>query len=75
MSKLTSKQRKALPASEFAGAHGTYPVPDKSHAAAAKARAAQQVAAGNLTTAQQAAIDAKANQVLYGSKKAPKGRK
>lgn len=75
MAKLTAKQRKALPTSEFAGADHTYPIPDKSHAANAKARAAQQVAAGNLTKAEQAKIDAKANKVLNASKKAPKSGK
>ena len=41
MARLTAKQRKALPASEFAGPNRTYPIPDKAHARNAKARAAQ----------------------------------
>jgi hypothetical protein len=42
MAKLTSKQRKGLLASDF-GLPGErkYPMPDKAHAANAKARAAQ----------------------------------
>ncbi len=41
MAKLTTKERNALPASKFAGPNRTYPIPDKSHAANAKARASQ----------------------------------
>jgi hypothetical protein len=32
MAKLTTKERKALPASDFAGGKGHYPIPDASHA-------------------------------------------
>lgn len=39
-------------------------MPDKSHAANAKARASQQEARGNLSPSQKAKIDAKANKVL-----------
>jgi len=41
-----------------------YPVPDKAHAVAAKARATQQVAKGNLTPAMATKIRAKANNVM-----------
>ena len=41
-----------------------YPMPDKAHAANAKARATQQVNAGNLSPSAKAEIDAKANRVL-----------
>ncbi len=68
MAKLTTKQRKALPASKFAGPNKSYPVPDKSHAANAKARAAQQVKKGNLSKVAEKKIDAKANRVLKGKK-------
>ena len=64
MSKLTSKQRKALPASTFAGPNRSFPIPDKSHAAKAKARATQAVNAGRMSPAQKAKIDAKANRKL-----------
>lgn len=65
MSKLTSKERKAIPKKEF-GLPGEkkYPMPDKSHAANAKARASQQVKKGNLSESSKAKIDAKANRVL-----------
>jgi hypothetical protein len=38
MAKLTSKQRKALPASEFAGPKRSFPIPDAGHAKAALGR-------------------------------------
>ena len=41
-----------------------YPMPDKSHAANAKARASQQVAKGNLSSSSKTKIDAKANKIL-----------
>lgn len=64
MSKLTSKARNALPASTFAGPDRSYPIPDRAHAANAKARATQQVKAGNLSPAAAARIKAKANRKL-----------
>jgi hypothetical protein len=67
MSKLKAAQRSALPVGSF-GLPGErkYPVPDKSHAANAKSRATQQLRRGNITPAQKARIDAKANRVLHG---------
>jgi hypothetical protein len=35
MARLTSKQRKNMPASEFAGPNRSFPIPDKAHARAA----------------------------------------
>lgn len=69
MAKLTSKARNSMPKSEF-GLPGkkAYPMPDKGHAANAKARATQQVKAGNLSPSSKARIDAKANRVLGKSK-------
>jgi hypothetical protein len=64
MGKLTSKGRNSLPAGKFAGPDRSYPVPDKSHAANAKARATQAVNAGRMSKAQESKIDAKANKVL-----------
>ena len=61
---LSSGMRKALPASEFAGPDRSYPVPDASHAANAKARATQAVNAGRMSSSTKATIDAKANRVL-----------
>lgn len=70
MAKLTAKQRKNLNIADFAGPNRSYPVPDKSHAANAKARAAQQVKAGRMSKGVEAGIDAKANRVLRrGSRK------
>ena len=65
MATLTAKKRNALPKSSF-GEPGArkYPMPDKSHAANAKARATQQVAKGNLSPATAKKIDAKANKIL-----------
>lgn len=69
MSKLTTAARKALPKSEF-GMPGkrAYPMPDKSHAANAKARATQAVKAGRMSESTKAKIDAKANKVLAKKK-------
>jgi hypothetical protein len=64
MAKLNAKKRNALADSTFAGPDRSYPVPDKSHAANAKARATQQVKAGHLSPATAAKIKAKANRVL-----------
>ena len=65
MAKLNAAERKAVPTSEF-GLPGSrkYPMPDRAHAANAKARATQQVKAGRLSSASAAKIRAKANRVL-----------
>jgi hypothetical protein len=70
MGKLNASKRNALPKNDF-GLPGKkkYPMPDKSHAANAKARATQQVNKGNLSKAQESKIDAKANKILKGKKK------
>lgn len=68
MAKLTSKGRAKLPSAKFAGPDRSYPVPDRSHAANAKARATQAAEAGQISKAVEARIDAKANRVL-GTKK------
>lgn len=64
MTKLTAKKRNALPPSDFAGPDESYPVPDKSHARNAKARASQAVNAGRMSKAQEQKIDAKADRKL-----------
>jgi hypothetical protein len=63
--KVTTAARKAMPKAEF-GMPGSrsYPMPDRAHAANAKARATQQVKAGNLSPSSKAKIDAKANKIL-----------
>lgn len=65
MSKLSTESRKKIPKSEF-GLPGEkkYPMPDRAHAANAKARASQQVKAGNLSSSSKSKIDAKADKVL-----------
>ena len=69
MAKLTTAARKSLPKSEF-GIPGkrAYPMPDKSHAANAKARATQAVKAGRMSESTKSKIDAKANKVLAKKK-------
>lgn len=69
MADLTAKKRNALPASKF-GLPGErkYPMPDKSHAANAKARASQMKNEGRITASQKATIDRKADMVLQAGK-------
>jgi hypothetical protein len=64
MAKLTAARRNALPKSSFAGPGRSYPVPDRSHAANAKARAKQQLEKGNLSRGQYAHIVSRADEVL-----------
>ena len=65
MGLLSSKSRNHLADAVF-GLPGSrkYPMENASHAANAKARASQQVKAGNLSPSEKAKIDAKANKVL-----------
>lgn len=74
MGKLTTKLRNKLPKSDF-GLPGTekYPMPDKAHAANAKARATQMVNKGKLSSSSKAKIDAKANRVLDKGSRGGKG--
>jgi len=71
MSKLTAHARKLIPKKEF-GMPGEkkYPMPDKSHAANAKARASQMVKKGKLSESSKEKIDAKANKILGKKSKA-----
>ena len=65
MANLTEKKRDSLKESTFGlPDERKYPMPDASHAANAKARAAQQVKKGNLTKAEEQKIDRKADRVL-----------
>jgi hypothetical protein len=64
MGVLSTKMRNALPDSAFAGPGRSYPVEDKPHARNAKARAAQMVKAGKLSTEAKKKIDARANAEL-----------
>jgi hypothetical protein len=69
MSKLTTKARKKIPTSKFAGPDRSYPVNDKNHARNALARASQAVNAGRMSKAEEEKIDAKANRVLKKGKR------
>ena len=65
MATLTEKQRDKLPDSKFGlPEEHKYPMPDKSHARNAKARASQQVEKGNLSKADEKKIDRKADNIL-----------
>lgn len=70
MAKLTTKKRNSLKKSTF-GLPGrkAYPMPDRSHAANAKARASQMVNKGKLSKSAESRIDAKANKILGKAKK------
>ena len=65
MAVLRAAKRNALPSSTF-GLPGSrkYPMPDRSHAANAKARATQMVKRGKLSEVSASKIRAKANRVL-----------
>ena len=72
MAKLTARQRKKIPSSDFGlPKERKYPIQDRSHAINAKARATQMVKKGKLSKAQEEKIDRKANKLL-GKKKTPK---
>jgi hypothetical protein len=75
MADLTPKKREKLPPKDFGLPEkartadqrretGNYPMPDKAHARNAKARAAQQREAGNLTKNELERIDRKADKIL-----------
>jgi len=75
MADLNAKKREKLPAKDFGLPEkaktkeakketGNYPMPDKAHARNAKARAAQQRKAGNLTEDELQRIDRKADKIL-----------
>lgn len=68
MTILSTKRRKGLRAKAFGlPKERKYPMPDRSHAANAKARAHQQLNKGNLSSAQYHSIVAKANRKLGSS--------
>jgi hypothetical protein len=74
MAKLGTKQRNKLSKSEFGiPSERKYPMPDKSHAANAKARASQMVNKGKLSESEKEKIDAKANRVLHRSTRSARG--
>lgn len=69
MAKLTTKSRDKMPKKEFGlPMERKYPMPDKAHAANAKARATQMVNKGKLSESSKEKIDAKANKILKKKK-------
>jgi hypothetical protein len=65
MAELTEKKRDSLKSSQYGlPEERKYPMPDKSHARNAKARASQQKDKGNLTASEKAKIDRKADRIL-----------
>jgi len=65
MADLTTKKRKKLPAKDFGlPDERKYPMPDKSHARNAKARASQMENEGRITAKQKAKINRKADKIL-----------
>jgi hypothetical protein len=69
MTKITYAQRKKISKKEF-GLPGErkYPIPDKSHAKNAKARASQMEKKGNISKSSKEKIDVKANKILNRGK-------
>ena len=65
MAKLTTAKKDAEPAKEFGlPDERKYPMPDRSHARNAKARASQMVKQGKLSASDKKKIDAKADRIL-----------
>lgn len=65
MGDLTTKKRDTIPDSKFGlPEERKYPMPDKTHAANAKARASQQREKGDLSAADEKRIDRKADRIL-----------
>ena len=65
MAELTTKKRNDEPKSDFGlPEERKYPMPDKSHARNAKARASQQEEKGNLSASDKAKVDRKADRIL-----------
>jgi hypothetical protein len=65
MATLTEKKRDNMAESTFGlPEEHKYPMPDKSHARNAKARASQQEKKGNLTEREKEKIDRKADRIL-----------
>ncbi len=65
MAELTEKKRDSLKSSQFGiPEEKKYPMPDKSHARNAKARASQQKKKGTITASEKVKIDRKADRIL-----------
>lgn len=75
MAKLSEKSRNKIPAKEFGEPKSRkYPMPDKSHAANAKARATQMASKGKISKSTEEKIDAKADKMLGHSAKSKSGK-
>lgn len=70
MARLTARRRRKLKKSQF-GLPGSrkYPMPDRRHAIAAKARATQQYRRGRISKSTMKRIHAKANRILKRRKR------
>jgi len=69
MTKLTTNARKQVPKAEFGlPEQKKYPMPDREHAANAKARASQEEARGLLSATDKKRVDRKADAVLGRTK-------
>lgn len=76
MAKLDATERKEIPASEFGDPKDRkYPMPDRSHAGNAKARASQMHKRGLISDKELSKIVGKADKVLGKSKSDPKPMK
>ena len=65
MAELSTKKRNSLPKSDYGlPEQRKYPMPDKSHARNAKARASQQEEKGTISESQKEKIDRKADRIL-----------
>lgn len=64
MAKLSTKARKAMPKSKFAGPGRSFPIENKSHARAAISGATRAQKAGNISASTAARIKAKARAKL-----------
>ena len=65
MAELSTSKRNSEPKSDFGlPEKRKYPMPDKSHARNAKARAAQQEEKGNLSAVDKKKVDRKADRIL-----------
>jgi hypothetical protein len=65
MAELTEKKRDSMKSSQYGlPEERKYPMPDKSHARNAKARASQQEKKGTITPSEKAKIDRKADRML-----------
>jgi len=65
MSKLSTQSRKSIPKGEFGlPEQKKYPMPDRRHAANAKARASQEEHRGLLSSADKKRVDNKADKIL-----------